>query len=105
MKKTLKFTWQQELPVPNDMGGWRLYSSLVPEGTDKVLIADIPFVAEQTDYFTEQEFEVSQSGNLYFFVTAYDTSGNESGLSAPVFEVFDITPPAIPISFTVTVIG
>lgn len=105
MKKTLKFSWQQVLPEPNDMGGWRLYSSLTPEGIDKTLIAEIPFVAEQTDYITEQTFEISQSGNLYFFVTAYDTSGNESGLSAPVFEVFDITPPAIPINFTITVIG
>lgn len=104
MQKTLKFSWNQELPEPNDLAGWRLYSSPAEDGISRMLIAEIPFVAAQTDYTTEQTFEVSE-GKLYFFVTSFDTSGNESGLSSPVFEVFDITPPSIPVNFTITVIG
>lgn len=104
MKKTLKFSWQQVLPEPNDLAGWRLYSSLTPEG-ERVLVAEIPFVEAQTDYVTEQVIEISDSGNIYFMVSAYDTSGNESGMSDPVFEVFDITPPLVPINLTITIIG
>lgn len=75
----LTFLWQQQPPAPNDLAGWRLYQSTTPGGP-YTLVQTIPFTIAQTEYRASVPIKVSggQLTTLYFVLTAYDTSGNES---------------------------
>jgi hypothetical protein len=102
--KTLEFTWRQTLPDPNDLAGWRLYSSQT-QGGPYSLVLTIPFVSEQTQYSSTQPF-VSPDGQrktYYFVLTAFDTSGNESGYSNEASASIDFEAPGVPIQLKVTV--
>ena len=102
--KTLTFAWNQTLPDPNDLAGWKLYSSQTPGGP-YTLAATIPFAGAQTEYTSAQPF-VSPDGQrktYYFVLTAFDTSGNASGYSNEVSATIDFEAPGVPIQLKVTV--
>jgi len=78
-EKTLTFAWQQQLPDPNDLAGWRLYQSQSPEGP-YALIGTIPFKEKQTGYRVSKKVSLPEGGGrkLHFVLRTFDTSGNES---------------------------
>jgi len=80
--ETRTFAWEQRLPAPNDLAGWKLYQSKT-SGGPYTLIQTIPFVATQTEYQASASIKVPDSRvkTLYFVLTAYDRSGNESRYS------------------------
>ncbi len=80
--ETRTFAWEQRLPAPNDLAGWKLYQSKTSGGPYN-LIQTIPFVATQTEYQASASIKVPESRvkTLYFVLTAYDHSGNESRYS------------------------
>jgi hypothetical protein len=84
-EKTLTFAWQQQLPEPNDLAGWRLYQSRSP-GDPYTLIGTVPFKEKQTEYRVSRKVVLSEGGGrtLHFALRAFDTSGNESRLSNEV---------------------
>lgn len=81
----LKFAFQQELPEPNDLAGWKLYQSTTPGGPYK-LMATIPFQSPQNEYQISITIPppAQHESTLYFVVAAFDASGNESGYSNEV---------------------
>ena len=104
--KTLKFAWQQELPTPiNDMAGWKLYKSTT-SGGPWTLQETIPYTAPATDYTGQTTITVpdGQVTTIYFTMTAFDLSGNESGRSAEVSARLDFQTPTAPTSLSVTVV-
>lgn len=80
--ETRTFGWEQRLPAPNDLAGWKLYQSKT-SGGPYTLIQTIPFVATQTEYQASASIKVPENRvkTLYFVLTAYDHSGNESRYS------------------------
>ena len=102
--KTLKFGWQQDLPSPNDMAGWKLYQATVTGGP-WILIETISYTAPATEYFASKSIIVpdGQVTTLFFTVTAFDTSGNESGRSNEVAASLDFQSPGIPVQFKITI--
>ena len=80
--ETRTFAWEQRSPVSNDLAGWKLYQSTT-SGGPYTLIQTIPYVATQTEYRTSVPLKVPDNrfNTLYFVLTAYDTSGNESRYS------------------------
>ena len=84
------FTWNAN--TESDLEGYHLYRS--PTSGQYTFgsnwVADIPAGTETIDY-------TAPEGTWYFVLTAYDTSGNESGPSNEVTLVVpDTTPPADP---------
>ncbi len=103
--KTLKFGWQQDLPAPvNDLAGWKLYQSSTTGGP-WTLVETIPYVSPMTEYTTTKIITVpdNQVTNLFFTVTAFDTSANESGRSNEVGASLDFQSPGVPVQFKITV--
>jgi hypothetical protein len=89
--KAITFTW-----APNqesDLAGYKLYTgNATGNYTANV---DVGNVITHTLTLPD--------GNYYFALSAYDTSGNESGKSNEVSTVVDTTPPAAPGSLNITV--
>lgn len=83
--KTLTLAWQQQLPEPNDLAGWRLYQSQSPGGP-YTLIETIPFKEKQIEYRVSRKIALPEGGGRtrHFVLRAVDTSGNESGFSNEV---------------------
>ena len=102
--KTLNFAWQQTLPDPNDMAGWKLYQAPV-SGGPWTLIETITYTAPQAEYTASKVITVPDGSvtTLFFTVTAFDTSGNESGRSNEVSAKIDFQSPPLPVQFKVTV--
>jgi hypothetical protein len=101
--KVLTFAWQQPGSLDN-FGGWKLYQSETAGGAG-VLSMTIPYVSQQTEYTATKNL-VSPDGQTktsYFTLTAFDTSGNESGKSNEVSAVIDFEAPTVPIQLKVTV--
>lgn len=106
--KTLTFIWNQDIPTPvNDLAGWRLYQSPTQGGSCKATKVgnDIAYTTTQTEYTTSSPITVpdGQRTTLYFSMTAFDTSGNESGCSNEVAAVLDFQSPGVPIQLRVTI--
>ncbi len=103
-QKVKTFGWQQDLPDPNDLAGWKLYQSSTAGGP-WTLVETIPYISPLTEYTASKSIIVpdNQVTTLYFTVTAFETSGNESGRSNEVSAVFDFQPPGIPVQFKITV--
>ncbi len=106
--KTLTFAWQQDLPTPvNDLAGWRLYQSTTPGASCKAtkVGGDIVFISQQVEYTSSVSIAApdNQRTTLYFSVTAFDISGNESGCSNEVVAVIDFQAPTIPVQLKVTI--
>jgi hypothetical protein len=81
-EKILTFAWQQQLPEPNDLAGWRLYQSQSPGGP-YTLIGTIPFKEKQAEYRVSRKIALPEGGGrtLHFVLRAFDTSGSESRFS------------------------
>jgi hypothetical protein len=84
-ERNLTFAWQQQLPEPNDLAGWRLYQSQSPGGP-YTLIGIIPFKEKQTEYRVSRKVVLPEGGGrtFHFALRAFDTSGNESRFSDEV---------------------
>jgi len=92
-QKNITFGWDRN--IEPDLAGYRLYSSTVSGNYSdpNSLTADIQ--DPNADIYELQEFDVTT--DVYFVLTAYDTSGNESDYSNEVS--IDGTPPNTPINF------
>jgi hypothetical protein len=84
-ERNLTFAWQQQLPEPNNLAGWRLYQSQSPGGP-YTLIGIIPFKEKQTEYRVSRKVVLPEGGGrtFHFALRAFDTSGNESRFSDEV---------------------
>jgi hypothetical protein len=102
--KQLTFAWEQDLPSPNDLKEWRIYSA-TQSGGPYTLMATVPYVSPQTTYTSAQQMTSPDGRRVqYFFVlTAVDTSGNQSGYSNEVNTWIDFEGPGVPTKFSVTV--
>ena len=91
IKTSRIFSWQQELPEPNDLAGWKLYQSTTPRGP-YTLIDTIPFTISQAEYTAVVTISdpVHQVTTLYFIITAFDTAGKESSYSNEVSMRLDL---------------
>lgn len=100
----LTFTWDAN--TEPDLAGYRIYQSassgVYVYGVDGNAVLDIP-VLDIPVGTTIGTIQVSD-GIWYWIVTAYDTSGNESGPSNEVTAVLDSVPPGSPSGFTITII-
>jgi hypothetical protein len=78
-ERNLTFAWQQQLPEPNNLAGWKLYQSQSPGGP-YTLLESIPFKEKQTDYQVTRKVILPEGGGriLHFVLRAFDASGNES---------------------------
>ena len=102
--KTLTATWQQAIPTENDLAGWKLYKATVAGGP-YTLDRTIPYVSQQTTYTSSAPITVpdGQLTTLYFVLSAFDTSGNESGKSNEVQVQIDFLPPGNPFQLIITI--
>jgi len=102
-EKTLTFQWNQTLS--DDFAGWRLYKSEVAGGPYAKHGNDILFVSEQPVYESAQALTSpdAETHIYYFVLTAFDTSGNESGFSNEVNARIDFESPGSPFTLKVTV--
>ena len=102
--KTLNFAWKQAVVDVQSgvMGGWHLFGRTSPEA-EWVLVADIPFVSEQTTYTGDGTIVSPDNAQTTweFVATAYFTTGAESDYSEIVTYVTDNRVPMVPINFTI----
>jgi hypothetical protein len=97
-ENTLTFSWQQKLA--EDFAGWTLYQS--SDNSTFSPVVDIPYEVESTTYTSTQT--LTGEGMQYFYLTARDTSGNESEPSnVASYEFPDTTAPSAPFELTITV--
>ena len=98
----VQFAWQQDIPSPNDLKGWKLYKSNTIGGP-YIFVTEILFTSIQTEYTATLNVDYPDNAKTkYFFVlTAFDTSGNESGYSNEVAKEMDFLAPVAPKSFRV----
>ena len=82
-EKTITFGWQQD--ISPDFGGWKLYIADISGGPYQYA-ASIDFVAEQTEYVSDQIIQLGDTskGIVYFVLRAFDIYDNESGNSNEV---------------------
>ena len=97
-------SWAQEIKGPTgvrwtqnsepDLAGYRLYESSISGTYGTTPLADCPHPCDSYIFPTPHAV-----GTWYWVVTAYDTSGNESGPSneaTGTFVLVDVTPPDAP---------
>jgi hypothetical protein len=103
-QKILTAQWEQTLPNPNDLQGWKLYYSTT-QGGPYTLLKTIPFVSQQTTYTDEFQFTSpdGQRKQYFFVLTAIDTSGNESGYSNEASIWIDFEAPGVPVNLRITI--
>ena len=89
----IKFAWDYN--TETDLAGYKLYRT---EGT-RALLATIPIKEPILPFLVSVNLPDGASGIATFVLTAYDTSGNESGDSNTVTYPFDLGPPAAPAGF------
>ena len=102
----LNFGWDKN--TETDLAGYRLYfsqtaGSYVKKSVNPAspnFIAEIPvFAGSHPDTHTTQ-VQAADGSRIYFVLTAFDMSGNESGLSNEVsYTMTDTTAPAPPKGF------
>ena len=89
-EKTLHFAWNQELPYPNDLAGWRLYYSEKPGGP-YVYFAAIPYTAPSEEYKADVLFTGPNVKKKWHWVlTAFDTYEFESEYSNEASATIDL---------------
>jgi fibronectin type 3 domain-containing protein len=88
---TVKLQWNAN--TESDLAGYRLYQSNT-SGVYTTYRADIPAPTH------EVTVTIPTDGTYFWVVTAYDTSGNESGRSNEATLVIDTTPPGPPTGCT-----
>ena len=98
----VRLAWEHDLPA--DLAGFRLYSEKSTGPCPANAVSDMPYVEGEP---LETTYQVTGSPGevVYFQVTAYDTSNNESDCSDEVsFTIPDVTPPNKPFNVTIEVI-
>ena len=96
-------TWNQELAA--DLEGWNVYISEVDGDISGVIPIRVDFVSEQPSYTTPVTID-SPNGVVktwYITVTAFDTSGNESGQADWISFVVDFESPSIPLELLIEI--
>jgi len=98
----VQFGWQQDIPSPNDLKGWKLYKSSTAGGPYS-LITEIPFVTVQTEYTVTVSIDYpdNQKTKYFYVLTAIDISNNESGYSNEVAKEVDFLSPVAPKVFRI----
>ena len=91
---SIRFEWDANTEA--DLDGYRLYNTNFPNAS----LVSIPAGTESC----EIEFSVVDGREMCWYITAYDTAGNESGPSNTVCETFDISEPAPPVNFRATIL-
>jgi hypothetical protein len=82
-------TWNHN--TETDLAGYYVYESTAPGGYGVTFAMSVP-AGTNTITFPLDHVD----GTFYWVVTAYDTSGNQSGYSNEVTATFDHTTPAPP---------
>jgi hypothetical protein len=101
--KTLTFQWEQPLPL-DDLAGWRLYYGTASGVYDKSIVFD--YTGTPSDTYTRDTVIISETGQeitYYFVLTAFDSSGNESGFSNEVIAKIDFLAPGVPTNLRVII--
>jgi hypothetical protein len=105
-EQTVVLTWDTA-PVPDDLGGWRVYAAPAETGPWEKIGADITYKHgdpagpyQLAHVLTPPDGEET---TYWFAATAYDTSGNESARCAPVSKRIDYKPPQPPTGFVVEI--
>jgi hypothetical protein len=88
--KIIGFAWDAN--TETDLAGYKMYCGSTSGGP-------YTFVKSVTQPITTTTNDFTTSGTYYCVLTAYDSSGNESGYSNQVMVVVDLTPPAAPKNF------
>jgi hypothetical protein len=102
--KTLNFAWSQPGSLAG-FSGWKLYQADAA-GAAGVLVLTIPYGGTVQAEYTGTKNLISPDGQTkiyYFTLTAFDTSGNESGRSNEVTATIDFEAPSTPVTLKVTV--
>ena len=87
---TVNFAWDPNTEI--DLAGYRLYQSFT-YGEYSAMVAEISAGVETV------ELSGVVDGTYFWVLTAFDSSGNESGPSNEVALTIDSTPPAPPSGF------
>jgi len=102
--ESLNFTWDQVLPVPNDLSHFTLYE-YDGTGTPTGNTFNIPYETDMS-YEHDEVVTVSddQSTELCYDMSASDATGHESEKSNRPCVTIDLEhPPAVPGSLTITI--
>lgn len=110
--KTLTALWEHD--VPEDLAGFRLYWSDKSGGPYEQVGQDILYPQDVTREGSGEVVTLSKvlqlsipsgtSKRYYFVVTAFDTSGNESGNSNQADIVLDVASPGEPTKFEIKIL-
>ena len=95
---TATLSWDSNTEA--DLAGYRVYQSQVSGLYNGLPVADIPSVAIGTPTFQISALKEDQT--YFWVITAYDTSGNESGFSNEVTKTISV-PPNAPSGLTITI--
>ena len=104
----LNFAWDKN--TETDLAGYRLYysgtaGSYVKGTTSANFLKSIIVSGGTHPNTTLQQISGSEGQKIYFVLTAYDTSGNESGFSNEVnYTIPDTTAPAPPHGLVATLV-
>jgi len=102
-EKELTFQWEQPLP-PEDLAGWYLYYGTAPGVYNRTAVFN--YSGAPSAVYTQDFTLTSPTGQTvtyYFVLTAFDSSGNESGFSNEVMAKVDFLAPGVPVNLRVTI--
>lgn len=108
-EKALEAVWEQVLPEPNDLDGWKLAWAVQadPQTWDPADQIDIDYLGGITgEYATDFTFTSPDGQRItyVFRILAYDTSGNESTWSMAAEPVtIDFEAPGATGNFSITI--
>ena len=102
--KTITFQWDYPSP-PADLAGFNFYTA-AKAGGPYTKATSIPYVAGQTQYTSAQNLTAPDNAEtaMYFAVSAYDKSNNESAKSNEVNYTFDFLAPPGRINLIIKVV-
>ena len=90
---TLNVTFKWDKNTEDDLAGYRLYQSDI---SGEFTMPPIEDIASDVDTVTT---EIDATTDIYFVLTAYDLTGNESGYSNQVVLEYDNNAPYPPTGF------
>jgi len=110
---SVTFTWDKN--TETDLAGYRLYRSASPDGQVVGVDTSITILPNNEDYDHDliPDLEPNREaktinnvsdGTWYWVLTAFDTSGNESGKSNEVSAILDSVAPGAPTILNITAI-
>lgn len=109
-EKSLTFQWEQE--VSTDFAGWNLYMKVDSSGQGDLsqyqLVGTISYDGTVKPFY-DSDMSISapdsEEHEVFFVLTAFDASGNESTASNEVNTRIDFKAPTIPVNVKVRVTG